>query len=121
MRPDINVSMPSQSLVEEKLLRLLAAHARIPTTTRVYHELAEAMPLNSNQRSLRREDGRLHWPNLVQYAVERLKDNGYLVPTAEAGEGNWLLTDKGRAEAAQLERIRAGLPRGTDLPLEDLL
>ena len=81
MRPDINVSKPSQSSVEEELLRLSAR----------------------------------------QYAVERLKDNEYLVPTAEAGMGNWLLTDKGRAEAAQLERIRAGLPRGTDLHLKDLL
>jgi hypothetical protein len=79
------------------------------------------MHLSRKQLSKRREDGRLHWPNLVQYAVERLKDNEYLVPTAEAGMGNWLLTDKGRAEAAQLERIRAGLPRGTDLPLKDLL
>jgi Mrr N-terminal domain len=113
--------MPVQSEVQEELLRLLARHARVPSTTNVYEELAEAMHLSRKQLSKRREDGRLHWPNLVQYAVERLKDDGYLVPTTGAGKGNWILTDKGRAEAAQLERIRAGLPRGTDRPIEELL
>jgi hypothetical protein len=94
MRPDVKVTMPVQSKVQEELLLLLARHARVPSTTQVYEELADVLRLNSKQLSLRREDGRLHWPNLVQYAVERLKDDGYLVPTAKAGTGTWLLTDR---------------------------
>ncbi len=121
MRPDVTVSMPTQSSVEKELLPLLARRAGVPSTTEVYQRLADAMRLSSKQRALRREDRRLHWQNLVQYAVERLKHDGYLLDTAQSGRGNWTLTDKGRAEAEQLERIKAGQGRGTDLAIDNLL
>lgn len=93
--------LPTQSKVEQKLLRFLYRFPNGRTAQQVYGPLADAFNLTSRQRHALLQSGEERaWENRVRQARRRLVEQGLLNNTTR---DRWILTIQGRREAEWLE------------------